>query len=383
MMKRLNLLEIHEDGLTLLFEGSKRAIPFNTVLALLLSIILINAHVPIYTVSIWLGVVILMSLVRWFFCYQFLNKNLNEENIVSSLSIFLTLTFIKGVLWGACYLFSLPYVSELHEFIIILVFGGMCAGAITSLSVYLPAYWLYVLPMFLPVINYNFSLLNLDRSLLAMMFSLFVVMILISARLNNKLLNQTFDLSSERESLIRELKILSITDMLTGLYNRRHFELTLEKELNRGKRNHHALNLISVDVDNFKLINDNFGHPYGDQFIIYVANLLRGSLTRANDTLFRLGGDEFAAILVNMSMDEAFQVCKKIKKEFTQKIDLPFHPDLATSYDLFDNLTLSIGVVYIPFDTTSNINSAVIAVDKALYQSKQQGKNKIVLKQLH
>jgi diguanylate cyclase (GGDEF)-like protein len=235
--------------------------------------------------------------------------------------------------------------------------------------------------MFLPVIIYNYALLSIDRSLLATMFLLFVIMIIVTAKLNNELLNQTFRLSNEKEKLINELKVLSVTDVLTNLYNRRHFEDTIHREFNRGKRDKHALNLISIDVDNFKLLNDNFGHPYGDKFLQYIAALLNESLSRSNDIIFRLGGDEFAAILSNITMKEALERCNTIKDKFNQQENFPDFA-LLNAPMIFSKVTLSIGLVYIPFNTTSTIANAVIAADKALYQSKQEGKNKIVLKKL-
>lgn len=118
----------------------------------------------------------------------------------------------------------LHHISILQEFIIILVLGGMSAGAIASLSVYLPAYYAYILPMFLPVITYNYLTFELDRAMLATMFLLFVLMLVTSARINNLLLNRVFRLSREKQVLIDDLHQLSITDSLTGLYNRRYFE---------------------------------------------------------------------------------------------------------------------------------------------------------------
>lgn len=374
-------INLHPDSIFLLFEGSLRAIPFNMLLALLLAIDLSFQRIPFHWVALWFSAICLISCARWIFCKRHLNNGFQKDNIRTSLIQFLMLTFLMGLTWSFCYGMAIYYLGELHEFITLLVFGGMCAGAIASLSVWFPAYIAYILPMFLPIIIYNYALLDVDRSILATMFLLFIIMLIVNAKLNNELLNKTFKLSHEKEELINELQVLSITDVLTGLYNRRHFEDIIYKEFNRGKRDKYALNLISIDIDNFKLINDTFGHPYGDKFLQYIATLLGQTLARANDIVFRLGGDEFAAILVNVTMDEALECCKKIKENFSQQTNFPDFL-LLNSPALFSKITLSIGLVYIPFDTTSTIANAVIAADKALYESKQEGKNKIIIKKL-
>lgn len=365
-----------KEAITLLLESSRKAIPFNIILASLLALDLALQHVPYHLIIAWWFAILVISLVRFMFC-KYSMKNYLYENKVkfNYLKTFIGLTLLMGITWDLCYFISINYLSALHEFIIILVFGGMCAGAIASLSICLPAYYAYVLPMLLPVIIYNYSLLDLDRSILATMTLLFIIMLMVSAGINKRLLVKTFELT-------HDLEVMSITDPLTGLFNRRHYEIMLPKELSRAKRNQHSLNLISIDVDNFKLINDNFGHPYGDKFLINIGKTLSSVLQRSNDILFRIGGDEFTAILVNQSPKEATAICNLLNERLK---DNPFYKnDLNTKQQLImDQVTLSIGIVNIHFDHVSNIESVTSTVDKALYQAKKLGKNKIIVKNLH
>lgn len=375
------IFKLGKEATLLLMEGSKRAIPFNIILASLLALILYH-QVPFLLISGWYCGILIISFIRWNFCRRIIKNNLDPGEKQSILIKFFFLTLLMGIAWGGCYLISLAYVTELYEFIIILVFGGMSAGSVATLSVCLPAYYAYIVPMFLPVIAYNYSVLDMDRALLATMFLLFVVMLLIAAKINMKLLHKTFQLSQERETLIYELQIISITDPLTGLYNRRHFEFLFPLELQRAKRNRYPINLISMDVDNFKLINDNFGHPYGDKFLIGIAELLNSVCQRTNDTLFRLGGDEFAAILANQPLEEALSVCQTINGLFQKKI---VHADDSNINDqtILEQVTLSIGIVNIHFDYSSNIETVINLADKALYQAKKGGKNQIIIERLH
>ena len=102
---------------------------------------------PYLLVSIWFLAIIIVSLIRWAFCVEILKKMLYEgKSQQATLKRFTYLTLLMGMVWGSCYLITLPYITTLHEFIIILVFGGMSAGSIASLSVYMPAYYAYIYP---------------------------------------------------------------------------------------------------------------------------------------------------------------------------------------------------------------------------------------------
>jgi diguanylate cyclase (GGDEF)-like protein len=231
--------------------------------------------------------------------------------------------------------------------------------------------------MLIPVIVYNYALLDLDRTILATMFLIFIAMLIISAKINNKLLNQNFRLFNEKELLISELKVMTITDSLTGLYNRRYFDTLFPQEFNRARRNQYFLSLVSIDADNFKLINDNLGHPFGDKVLISIADLLKKIFRRSNDILFRLGGDEFAIIIANQPIKDTISICQAIKNPFKTENNYGSNEQLLMSH-----VTLSIGIVYIHFESSASIEYAITAADKALYQAKKNGKNQIVVKKL-
>lgn len=366
--------------MTLLFEGSLRAIPFNIILATLLALDLVYNDMPALIIGAWFFGIIFISLVRSFFCWKIIKRGVEKNSIQATLLKFFFLTFVTGSIWGACYFITLPYLNDLHEFIIILVFGGMCAGAIASLSIYLPAYYAYVFPMLFPVIVYNYALLDVDRTILATMFLIFIAMLIISAKINNRLLNENFRLFNEKELLINELKVMSITDSLSGLYNRRYFDNIFPQEFNRARRNQYFLSLLSIDVDNFKLINDNLGHPFGDKVLISIADLLKKIFRRSNDILFRLGGDEFAIIIANQPIKDTISICQAIKNPFKTGI-LNQNCD-SNEQLLMSHVTLSIGIVYIHFESSASVEHAITVADKALYQAKKNGKNQIVVKKL-
>lgn len=375
-MKQKNAREIQKEGLLLLLDSSLRSIPFNVIVALLLATFLIRNHVSSSTVYVWFFSIVVVGIIRWVFSKRVLTQKIEGAKERSILMTFSLLTLSMGIAWGYSYFIFLPHLTELAELMIVLVFGGMCAGSIASLSVYLPAYYAYIFPMYIPLIIYNYCLFDFNRAIMATLFLLLVIMLSIVANMNKKLLHKTFQLASDKDFLINQLEMLSITDSLTGLFNRRHFKVILEEEYNRAKRSKRPLNLVAIDVDNFKLINDFFGHPYGDNFLIYTADVLKQHLQRSSDKVFRLGGDEFSAIIGDLSGDEVLSLCKALQDEFkkTYKVD--------DAQDLFSKITLSIGIAHVFFDCAADLENIIMAADKALYQAKNKTKNNIVLKEL-
>jgi diguanylate cyclase (GGDEF)-like protein/PAS domain S-box-containing protein len=165
----------------------------------------------------------------------------------------------------------------------------------------------------------------------------------------------------QSEALYREQ---SIRDHLTGLYNRRYLEGTLERELARVRRKQGSIGVIMMDVDGFKRINDTVGHAAGDAVLRELGNLLQGKF-RADDVAARYGGDEFVLILPNMSRELAYQRAELVC-EVARQMDVRFEQQPVGP------LTLSAGVAAFP---ENGLTSAAVmkAVDGALYRAKQNG----------
>ncbi|HIF0232829.1 TPA: GGDEF domain-containing protein, partial [Legionella pneumophila] len=252
----------------------------------------------------------------------------------------------------------------MHHNIITLVLGGMASGALASLSIYLPAYYAYILSMFVPIILYNYWLGDIDHILLATMFFLFILMLMITAQFPCRLLRKTISLDKEKEEAFNEIKHLSITDSLTGLYNRRYFDQRLGEEINRAKRTNQSLVLMFIDVDDFKLINDQYGHPTGDLFLIELAKTMNSLVHRDEDACFRIGGDEFAALLTKSTLDTVMAQCKNLKEHLYRS-----GIDVKTS--------ISIGIVSVSPTDLENVEQVISEADKTLYQAKKEGKNHV------
>jgi diguanylate cyclase (GGDEF)-like protein len=159
---------------------------------------------------------------------------------------------------------------------------------------------------------------------------------------------------------------LSLTDALTGVYNRRNFEILLQKEVDRSRRYNRDLAVIMADIDHFKLYNDAFGHPAGDRALQEIARCITHGARRGVDVVTRYGGEEFAIILPETDPDGAKIVAEKIRSE------------IAGSSNFLQQTTISLGIGSLRGDRLK-AQKLVDQADRALYQAKQQGRNRVVV----
>ena len=157
------------------------------------------------------------------------------------------------------------------------------------------------------------------------------------------------------------LEQLSTTDGLTGLYNYRHLQETLLKELDRSKRQNRPLSLIMIDIDGFKKWNDRTGHLGGDGVLKKIAEVLRDSL-RTFDCICRYGGDEFCVLLQETDLQKAFEISERLRKKVEAETEI----------------TISLGVSCFPKPST-NFEELLAFADTALYSAKSQGRNRTVI----
>ena len=167
---------------------------------------------------------------------------------------------------------------------------------------------------------------------------------------------------------LSELEYYSTHDPLTGLHNRRYFNEILGYEVGRSERHNHQFSILMLDLDDFKDVNDTYGHPCGDRVLQQVADRMRASM-RNGDLATRIGGDEFAIILVETGVEGALVVAEKLRTELRQ---MTFEGE----EDKYFHVTTSIGVVTYPSDARS-ISDLMAGVDLGLYRAKELGKDTI------
>lgn len=165
-----------------------------------------------------------------------------------------------------------------------------------------------------------------------------------------------------------ELEFYSTHDPLTTLHNRRYFNEMLEYEMGRSERHGHQFSILMLDLDDFKDVNDTYGHPCGDSVLRSVAEAMR-SVMRKGDLATRIGGDEFAIILTETDQVGAKIVAEKLRNELR---DLEFEGTEGRTF----HVTTSIGLVTYPTDA-QNISDLMSAVDIGLYRAKKLGKDSV------
>ena len=166
--------------------------------------------------------------------------------------------------------------------------------------------------------------------------------------------------------LFAQMQQQALTDGLTGCYNRRAFEMQLERDLHLATRMRQPLSLMMLDMDNLKQINDKSGHEGGDNSLRMLAETLRAEL-RAVDTAARFGGDEFAIILPQANTEGALVVAERLRARIEE-----------SAIPGVDSMTASFGLATFPLHASSR-DTLVVAADRALYQAKHTGRNRVCL----
>jgi diguanylate cyclase (GGDEF)-like protein len=172
----------------------------------------------------------------------------------------------------------------------------------------------------------------------------------------------------------RDLKLIetaAITDGLTKIYNRRYFNEMFPTLVNSAKREHEYLGFVMLDIDHFKLYNDNYGHKQGDDALIQVAKIIQDSLKRSDDYCFRLGGEEFAVIFKTQSHQQALEFANTIRLNI-KNLQLKHEYNSSCDY-----LTASLGLLVIKSSNDHNMEELYQEADKYLYTAKENGRNRV------
>jgi len=171
----------------------------------------------------------------------------------------------------------------------------------------------------------------------------------------------------------KEIEELLITDVLTNIYNRRHFNSIFNSELRRSIRHKYSFILMMIDIDYFKQYNDIYGHHEGDRALLAVASTLKNTLHRPEDYVFRLGGEEFGVITTDITKEGALKIAENLKFN-VQKLYLEHKGSMVSKY-----ITVSIGIKYLEVNTYLECEEIYKQADNALYRAKNKGRNSIYI----
>jgi len=192
----------------------------------------------------------------------------------------------------------------------------------------------------------------------------FLVIILVIGVFYRKL----YKLKSELEKQRDELKFYASKDPLTKLYNRRYFEQIASQIIELAKRDDSEISIIMLDIDNFKKINDTYGHKVGDDVLVSLSKEIEES-SRKSDLSCRWGGEEFVIVYPKTSLNNAFLVTQKLRKNIENLVVKTDSGNISWS--------VSIGLSRVDLDHENILDDAITRADEALYRAKKGGKNMV------
>ncbi len=309
------------------------------------------------------SVVFIISVgLRLYFVYV-ARKNIADTSICR---LYLTLGLTIGCLsWGimaACSYLETPFF--VHKDLILFATVGLAAGGAVSFSASRFYTYIYVLCMMLPILLVEFFIVE------EMIVEKVVIVIVYIIGLLGVTINSSREYMAARVSNLQLIE-MSNTDGLTGVRNRRYFDLQLTEELQRAQRTEGSITLLIIDIDHFKRVNDEHGHVVGDECLIAVAACLKNSVQRISDTVARYGGEEFTLILANTDEVAGTVIAETIRLA-VEDIRIMVNGQRVP-------LTVSIGISQcIASENKCVATSLLAAADSALYQAKDSGRNRIV-----
>ncbi|MGC9194243.1 MAG: GGDEF domain-containing protein [Syntrophobacteraceae bacterium] len=302
--------------------------------------------------------------------YCIVSKFVCRYNAFLDKIIFFITIFVLGLSWGVCFAWVMLQAGEsMAKMLMLICTIGICAGG--SLA-YIPSITLslfYNLAMLAPA-SISMLIFHINHPfvpILLIVFSIYMLFITIEG--NGEYL-QAFTNEQLLIEQSEELTILARIDGLTGLYNRRYFDESMNKEFKKASRLGIPLTVIIGDIDNFKMINDQYGHLAGDKFLKFTANLFRSIFRRDTDTVARFGGEEFIVLLSDINSEDAFDLAEELRQRMSE-MQIVFNGQTLTA-------TLSIGIACWHPDTQESRDSLISRADDALYQAKRLGRNQTV-----
>lgn len=181
------------------------------------------------------------------------------------------------------------------------------------------------------------------------------------------------EMKKQLEESNRKLQKMSMQDGLTGISNRRHFDETLDEQLNIASKTQAPLSLILIDIDHFKLYNDHYGHQGGDDCLSKVAKAIEKECKNSEDMAARYGGEEFVVLLPATPEEHAFSVADRIRKA-VEKLNIE-HKKSSTA----DHVSISLGIGTMEPNEQLDAKALIERADGALYKAKEEGRNTAIM----
>jgi diguanylate cyclase (GGDEF)-like protein len=286
--------------------------------------------------------------------------------------VFVTTLGLVTLAWGLGGLLVMPRDSLLHQALVYFFLMGVAAGAVATYGAHVVATAVAVCCLMVPAtVAFAFSG-PFEMRVFAAAGLLFMAAALRSTRSFGFFLRRTFQLSYELRGAYARVREQSRTDELTQLANRRAFLELGAAAMDQSRRYERPLSLVMLDIDHFKKINDTYGHAAGDTALRAMATALRAA-ARVADTPGRLGGEEFAILLPETNAAEAVVMAERIRED-VKALEV-MHDGTTIRF------TTSIGVAE-EVDGIEDIDALLHAADEALYDAKEGGRDRVVVKEV-
>lgn len=364
----------------LLFKQSNKLIFGHTIAAAIVATWFYHI-IPVnhWHLAFWLLTISVYSLSR-VFAYRFFIRQHSFANVDKWLLFWVVYTGLLAIFYSAGFIYFAPNDSAVYTAVVGLSIISICASSIISCGASVYAMLGFTIPLVLPNIIY-FSIYGgsagvlLGLSLVAFSATTFYFVRNVNSAFKASI-RMNFQYKAEiakRKQVEKELQEISRRDGLTGVFNRRYFNETLDIEIGRAYRNHLPLCLLMFDLDYFKEYNDAYGHVGGDNCLVSVADIISKLTSRKGDFFARYGGEEFAIILPNVDLEGAAAFAHKLQGAVQSKC-IPHNSTKLTSLKC---VTISLGVTnLLPF-TKMSASELIQNADKALYEAKADGRNRV------
>ena len=261
--------------------------------------------------------------------------------------------------------YASPYYAGIN--LVVLCVGLLFSWRVSmAIGFNLAIYAFYMAPLALGLI----SIVDLPNTLSSQFFVISTAVVTVASQAHRRgLERREFDAQTAREHLLAEVQTMATIDWLTSLYNRRHFFRLGEEEIARARRYRHPISVLMIDIDHFKLVNDNYGHSVGDEVLNSIAKRILAGL-RQSDFAGRYGGEEFAVVLPETDLPAAAEIVAERLRD-----TIAARPVETAEGPL--PVTISVGVASVDVEH-ENLLDALTRADAGLYSAKHAGRNRVV-----
>lgn len=326
---------------------------------------------------IWYGTFLFIAVARTAIVVFYSRFKLQEIHTIFWSRLFIMGSFFGGLSLGLIAIMLFPFGDPFLKTLSILILAGMTAGSITTLSAIPVAAIGYLVISIGPfIVSIFFVEQFIYRLFDITLFAYLIFMIALSLRLYRMIKNLIY-LQFENDELIKDMAAINqlldnmaTHDQLTNLDNNRLFHINLENAIKRAEREKKSIALLFLDLDNFKAVNDTYGHDVGNKLLLIIADRLRNAL-RKSDQLARLGGDEFTVIIEDADKKQDIRLTAK---KIIHVLSSPVQIGKARIHT-----SASIGISLYPQDGKDS-QTLLRNADQAMYHVKKHGRNKFHFK---